>query len=421
LGTAERARRRGDADGPALLVAATWFTGGAVLTAALGYIDVRLRSPDYLRELSSRVNLQYSGLAIACIVAVCVAAFAPRLVSWPARAARGRLGDVAGLVAGGAFFAMWFLRPRIQHTRGRPHAETLALQAFDHVKHDPFLHYSEYSMRWQSWYVGPLALAAGIVGVALLVRAIVRGRAGRQGFVVVTFLGVAAVYLWNPSIFPDQIWVMRRYLPIVVPGFILFAFVVVELLYRRASSPLRKSAASKGIARGAALVLAVVAMAWPIHTAWPVRGETTEHGFLGSIDRLCHLLGPNAAVVVLNGGNLQQVLPQTLRSFCGVPAAISEVPGRDANGPMLVTAADLVALAGEWKRDGRTLFVIADSQETIGAILPGLPGREAVGAVDAVNPLFLEARIVARPDGFQGEAYRFVVAEVPLRSAGAAP
>jgi hypothetical protein len=410
IGAAVIARRRGDADGRALVGAAAWLTVGTALTTALGYLDVSLRSSQYLQALAGSVNLQYLALALACVGAVALGVFAPKLFTRPARAFGGRLADAAGLATGAAFVALWVVRPRVQHTRGAPHPETAALQLLNHVKRDPYLSYYEHSMQWQAWYVGALALAAGIVGVAFLVREIVGGRGGRRGLFVVAFLPVTAAYLWNPRIFPDQLWVMRRYLPIVLPGFVLFAFVVVELLWSRFGAAARGR--SRIGLRAAAGALAFVAIAWPSYVSSTVRGERTEAGFLGAVNRVCDRLGADAAVVVLGGGAppLEQVLPQTLRSFCDVPVALPSRTSR--TGPFVMHAADFTKLAADWKRAGRTLFVVGDSTATIRATVPG---AEPAGEVDAVNRLFLQERLVVRPNGFRSEVYRFVIARVPTR------
>ena len=405
LGAAVVAHRRGDADGRARLDAAWWLAGGAVLTTVIGYLDVRLRSPRYVHDLGSRVTLQYVGLAVACIVAIGVARALPGLVPWPARALRGRLPDVAAIVAGLTLLAAWFVRPHVQHTRGPAHPLIRSLQRIDGVAIDATRRYYEDSLRWHSWYLGPLTLLAAIAGIAILVRAVLRGRAGMPGLVVTAFLPVAAVYLWNANIFPDQIWVMRRFLPLVIPGFVLFSFVVVEALLRAAVA--RGDRGALGLAaRGGAVVLAVAAIAWPLRTDWRVRGDTAQRGFLGPVTQLCRTIGSDGAVVVLQGGTLELVLPQTLRSYCDVPVAIRIWdPPKPALDP-----AGFGALAAAWQRDGRALYVVADSADRIDHIIPGL---RPIATFSAFDNLYLQERILHRPTRFRTEAYTFVVARVP--------
>jgi hypothetical protein len=194
--------------------------------------------------------------------------------------------------------------------------------------------------------------------------------------------------------------VMRRFLPLIIPGFILFAFVVVDRLLDLRAHALRLAS------RAAAIAVVVAAIAWPVHTDWRVRGDTTERGFLGPIEQICHVVGPDAAVVVLQGGNLEFVLPQTLRSFCNVPVATRvfdpKVPALDPAG--------FVRLAAAWKRDGRSLYIVADSPARIDHIVPGLT---PIARISAFDGLYIQERIIRRPDGFRPEAYNFTIARMP--------
>ena len=158
--------------------------------------------------------------------------------------------------------------------------------------------------------------------------------------------------------------------------------------------------------RAAAAVLVVAAIAFPLHTDWPVRGETTQLGYLGAVDQLCAALGPDAAVIVLQGAATELLLPQTLRSYCDVPVAIRvfdpESPGLDRAG--------FARLGEAWKRDGRTLFVVADNQARIDNVVPGLT---PVAQISAFNGLYLREHVVKRPRSFRAQAYTFAVARMP--------
>lgn len=397
---AHRREDRGSRDG---LVSVIWLVAGALLTTALGYIDVALRSPQYVHSLGNRVPREYLGLAIVCLVVVGAAAWGHRLAAWTANATRGWLANAAALVVGGGLFGMWFVRPHVQQAtvpyRVRTPEFTAKLRFYGIVAAGIRTH-SERTLVWHSWYAGPLTLAAGIVGVAFLAREVLRGKSGPNGIVIATFLPVAAVYLWDPNILSDQIWVMRRYFPFILPCFILFAFVVVDrLLDARGSGALRFAA------RGAAVVLLAAAIAWPVSTVWSVRDDSTQHGFLGPVERLCHVLGPRAAVVILQGGHVDEVLPQTLRSYCNIPVAIGSSE-RTTVFPINTLFTDF---RHEPARTRHTLFVIADTSQRINSIFRGL----AVGRVVALNTRFLRKTISDRPRELVTEEYRFVVAKVP--------
>lgn len=405
VGAAVLARREDPVRGRAALVATAWLLAAIVVAITIGLTDVSVRSPKYLHDLGGRVVLQYVGLILLCVLASAFARFAPRLVAWPARAVRGRVPDIAALVVGAGLFGAWFVRPHLQTTHGAAHPYIASLERIDHTTVDSTRRYFENSLVWHSWYLGVVALAAGIVGAALLTRAVVRGTFGTRGLVVATFLPVAVVYLVNPSIFPDQIWVMRRFLPLVIPGFVLAAFVFVDLLLTARAISARYGL--RVVARVAGVAIVVAAIAWPIHTDWSVRGDTTQAGYLGPLEQLCHALGPHAAVVVLQGNALHGQLPQALRSYCDLPVAVRiDVPGVTP-----IDRAGMTRLASDWRRDGRTLFLVADTPDRIRHILPA---AEPSAPITAYNGLFLSEHILERPGGYQPMAATFSIAPVPL-------
>ena len=84
LAAALFAHRRGEAGRRAELVAAGWLVAGALLTTALGYTDVALRSTQYVHSLGYRVPLEYVGLVVACLVVIGTATWGREL------AGRGR-------------------------------------------------------------------------------------------------------------------------------------------------------------------------------------------------------------------------------------------------------------------------------------------------------------------------------------------
>ncbi len=43
------------------------------------------------------------------------------------------------------------------------------------------------------------------------------------------FGSVTLLYLWSPKIFPDLIWMLRRFLPMTVPGLVLLAVVLLDV------------------------------------------------------------------------------------------------------------------------------------------------------------------------------------------------
>jgi hypothetical protein len=211
-----------------------------------------------------------------------------------------------------------------------------------------------------------------------------------------TFAAAGSVYLFDASIAPDQLWAMRRFIPIVIPGFVMFAVVIVDRLVRR-SNPL---------ARLGAVALGVIVVAWPLSATLPVRDERTQPGMLAAINATCSALGRNAAVVVLPGrSELYRQVPQPLRSFCNVPVAIRG----DAFGRH-----DFETLAQRWRAEGRVLRVFADDPARITELFPNSHPRVVA---TPRNDELLEQTLNRPPRHYMTRVDSFVIATVPLSGA----
>ncbi|MDQ1631439.1 MAG: hypothetical protein QOC80_1411 [Frankiaceae bacterium] len=195
--------------------------------------------------------------------------------------------------------------------------------------------YSEQSVRWLYWYVGIPAIAAGVVGLAVLLARTVRRLEPALVLPMTMWLTTAALYLNKVSITPDQIWGSRRLLPVVFPMLLLGAALAAGLLLR-----LRYG----GVL---ALVLAVV-VGWNTVAAsdqlWLFREGTPQ---LAEVTALCDHLPPNAAVATV--ASLSGNYLQTVRSYCDVPGV-----GLDTADP-----AELERLAQAAGQDGKQLYVLA--------------------------------------------------------------
>ncbi len=142
-------------------------------------------------------------------------------------------------------------------------------QAAQGLAVDPTRQYSEESLRWISWYVGPLALALAIVGAGVLVHwALVRRQPAET--VLLLFLAFAgAIYLWDPSITPEQMWAMRRFVPLVLPA----CFVLAGGTIAWASMALQRR---RQLARASAMGVHHRCVSRPGHTARDGDGTDPE-------------------------------------------------------------------------------------------------------------------------------------------------
>jgi hypothetical protein len=377
---------------------------GTVPGIVLGFTDLALRSPQYLSDLGSEVKQLVAVTSASLIGSAALMFVATRWSRWKgpqlgtrARRLLGTIGAVAVLAAG---LLAWFVRPEVQTVRGSEVGLIAGLQTAANVAVDPTRLYFERSMEWMSWYLGALALAAAIVGAALLVNAIVRGNE-RSSFALLGMLGPASVlYLWKANAAPDHIWVMRRFIVCALPLLVLLAFWLVAFLTRIAIPRVWR-----GIAMATAVVIGVAAITAPIAFVVDVRRATEQRGFLAVVTDACGVIGSDGAVVVLQDatGIVHEWIPQTLRSWCDVPVA--RLP---KNAPD--SADTLRVLASKWAAEDRRLFVVAGAAETIAQLLPD---ARPVATRIVANPHLLEQTLLRRPERYAGQAFALALAEVP--------
>ena len=261
-------------------------------------------------------------------------------------------------VAMAGLIAAWRLRPEIQVMTGRTDVPLIGgLQSAEGLPVQPDRRYGEYSMVWVGWYLGALGLAVAIIGFGVAAARTVQGSADRALVVVAAlFASAGAVTLWRPTIAPDQVWALRRFVPVVLPSLAVFVAVAVAALLAVAAIPLAGRRALAG-------VLVTVAVLGAASTTWPVRSLREQHGFREVLEQACGLVGDDASVVVLGRPEVD-VLPQPMRSWCGVPVAAA------ANG---VGAADLGPVLADIRAAGRTPVLV--SREPVALDVPELEGR----------------------------------------------
>jgi hypothetical protein len=247
----------------------------------------------------------------------------------------------------------WLIRPMVTESTGNPYGLE-SLQESEGLQVDPNRSYAELSLQWVSWYYGAAFVVLAALGcVAVMVDiANNRGTKGKGWLPLLILVGFSALYFWRPSVNPDHIWVMRRFLTVVLPIGSLVAAVAVD----RAVSVWSRRLASRGgdWLVGGALSLGLLIPA--ISTTAPVWNVSEFSGLAAAFTRACDRLGPDAHILFLDdeSGALGHRLAQSFRSYCGLPAAW---------GGGELTDVDLDELAAEVTESGGRLVTIAGSGE----------------------------------------------------------
>ena len=217
------------------------------------------------------------------------------------------------------------------------------------------------------WYISPLGVALGLLGLALLWR---RLTPGAWLFLAVALTaGVVFVRLTYGTSDQHYIYILRRYVPQVYPALALgTALSLVALARRSAGASWRAVAVGRrwlAAALGAGLVLFLVI------TGRPIFAHTEYGGALDQIEQIAARFEPGD-VLLLRGGapiysearDLPDVLATPLTYAYGLNAITvkSREPGRYAE--------PLARYVREWQAQGRRVFMLIGPS---GALpLPGL-------------------------------------------------
>lgn len=350
-----------DHDRRRLWLATLAAVAAATLMVALGWLDLYLNSRDYLGDLSSQYTQLVAVLSVACLGALVLPLRRPWrwLRRWVLNHRRGlamTCGALTVVVAVAlASRPLWLTT----HNLEGPYADLVAsLQAAEGLQVDGTRSYDEMSVAWLSWYLGWPAVILGFSGIALLTYRAIRRRDARMLIVVAVIAAPTALYLARVSITPDQIWAIRRFLPVTVPGMLVIATWTVQQLVGWARRP-RVIA----IVRGAQALVAVAIMGFPL-TTWSGLASTVEMG--GRLEELrtaCAAISDGRAVYLRMGG---PPYLQTLTTVCDVEAVEFTEE---------TTAAQLAAVREAW--GGAPLTLVAFSED----IVPWAAGADPVAAL----------------------------------------
>lgn len=319
--------RSADAD---KVAAARALRMGFLPPVVLALSDVALIAPYYFAIVLQQLVAIVAAYAVLLVADTLFRRVTPRgALAW-LRARREGLAVAFAvtIVLLGAF--AYFVRPWLAAPTAAWPYELATLQAREGLPIEPARTYAEQSMRWIGWYLGPVSLVAGLSGWALLAHAVMRGRARRMAPFLLLFSTVTLVYLWRPSINPDHLWAMRRFLPLTLPGWLFLAGWFLDRTLDLAKRSERPAMQRRAI-RGAVAVTVVGMIVAPVIVTAPLLTTAEYSGLAAELERGCEELSSDAAVVILERDNAEVGiwLMHPLRAACGVPSAVANVDDPD--------------------------------------------------------------------------------------------
>jgi hypothetical protein len=327
------------------LLVARWWDHRTARLAELPSIE-----PDSVLEPAKRSSIRRVCTRLDRFALRTVTFVRPSFIRW--RAA----GAAAGVLLIGIFFA---IRPHLMTMRWNPNSGganyVVQVQRFQGMAEDATRSYYENAAIWLSWYVGWATLALALLGACLLAFGQVAGR--RRVWVpsFLVFFFTTALVLLKPSITSDHPWADRRFVPVALPGVVLFAVAATAMLVeglRRSWPRTSWRAGGLAVARGAlgaALVALIVVPTW--FGSKDVLYSKTEVGEPALVRTVCAALRPGDVVLAV-GNRAKAEWPGTLRVMCGVDAGYLD--GAD-------DAAGMAAVAAQATADGGRLMLLVES------------------------------------------------------------
>jgi hypothetical protein len=286
---------------------AAFFGAGAAVPVILGAVDAAMVGR--LGAVAGRAALLLLPAAL-----VLLAHFVRSRRIPAARATRRIPRVVVPVLVVAAVAYVLLVRPGAAQYAAGPVPGVAAAQAAEGVAVEPARTYAEATGTWLWWYA-PGILLVGLAGWALLAAADLRDRRGRLRLpVVVTGFALAAT-LFAPGAGSLQPVAAFPFLPLVLPGLLVTAGWLAEVLY---ADPERAVAQTAAVLLVAGLVVPGVWRSVPVWDAEPQAGAVT------GVETVCAVLEDGDVVVVADPDpalELGRGLAPAISGYCGVPAA----------------------------------------------------------------------------------------------------
>lgn len=309
----------------------------AVMLAA-GYGSLALWSAAYLERLGDQARtLGLAYLIVLAGVTLVTVAWTSRAHAALSRLIAPRMETIGRALAAATAAIMVLMASRplwmTDHRGTETDTDTFTnsvVEAFQQAEGyaiEPTRTYAEHTLTWLSYYMTWPVLALAAVGLAVIVyRAVVRDRGA---FVFLAAVAApSAIYMVKPEIVPDQLWAIRRFEPITIPGLAiaagLGAWWLAQRYLERKAHLTRESAATLA---AAALIVPLLSTYISIRpgdeepilvSVYAVNRE--QAGAQEQVEALCDVIDSRPVVLV---GSAQYF--GTIRVMCDVPVVLALV------------------------------------------------------------------------------------------------
>lgn len=289
--------------------------GGIAIASTLSYLDLTLIGNNYQSLTRKKMLEAFLLVVVFGIIAVLVYWYTPfsRFVKKIDRRTITTM-SVGILVFGGFLLIsrpLWYVG---HHSKDIPLVAGLQRTEGDMI--DTTRDYSEYTVNWIAWYIGPVMVVMGGIGLILCVVKVTKDDELVYLPLIFVIFGTSLVFLNKPSITPDQVWASRRLLPVIIPGVVVFAAIALNAIHDAKYRHKIKS--------GVLLFVVLAAILPPLFVSYPFLSIKTKDGQLEQIRSVCSALPSNAAVMWIGNRGFNAV--QATSTFCNVPVVRSKNP-----------------------------------------------------------------------------------------------
>lgn len=321
------------------------FTWGALPAAALGWLDLVVHSPKYLSGLAGELYPVLAAMPVILGLGVGLSllrSVTGRSAAWMAVHGRG-LGLLAGTLVALACAAMvtrpwWLVQHFVKNRDGGDYVGAVAArQKLEGLPIDGTRSYDEMTINWIAWYFGWVVVVAALLGAVAIAIRFCRQRDARLLVVWVIPVLVGLVYLNRIAITPDQIWALRRLVPVVLPA------VAISAVYalRAVVAAVPRSLPAASAVRTAGVIAALVLVLLPSQT-WGKMFDSREGvGEYALVDQICKLAGK---------GLIVQAGPYPITG--SMMPALQEVCSDKVVSISLPTLPAMAQIKADWKGDG---------------------------------------------------------------------
>ena len=175
--------------------------------------------------------------------------------------------------------------------------------------------FNELTAMWPSWYLGDALVFLALAGIAYALYCLLVKRKLKYLIPLSVIVLTSMLYLVKPSIAPDQIWASRRLVPVILPGFILFAMIAVEQIASAIEKRLKPGVLLRNIIYVIASMFLVIT---PLAISRPIL-VSDQYTQVTIMKNFCKSLPDNAAVIWL--GTARWWALQSSEELCHVQSA----------------------------------------------------------------------------------------------------